>query len=48
MMDRVMENVLVNDPFLAEKHHAQKPLYAALVPIPLGRAIGQSIKGLMG
>ena len=32
MMDRVMENVLVNDPFVKEKHHASKPLYAALVP----------------
>ncbi len=32
MMDRVMENVLVKDPFISEKHHAAKPLYAALVP----------------
>ena len=32
MMDKVMENVLVNDPFITEKHHASKPLYAALVP----------------
>jgi hypothetical protein len=32
MMDRVMENVLVNDPFIKEKHHSAKPLYAALVP----------------
>ena len=32
MMDRVMENVLVNDPFVKETHHASKPLYAALVP----------------
>ncbi len=32
MMDRVMENVLINDPFIKEKHHASKPLYAALVP----------------
>ena len=32
MMNRVMENVLVNDPFVKEKHHANKPLYAALVP----------------
>ena len=32
MMDRVMDNVLVRDPFLPEKHHCQKPLYAALVP----------------
>ena len=27
-----MERVLVSDPFVAEKHHANKPLYAALVP----------------
>lgn len=32
MMDRVMQKVLVEDPFIKEKHHAQKPLYAALVP----------------
>lgn len=32
MMDKVMENVLVKDPFIKEKHHAAKPLYAALVP----------------
>lgn len=32
MMDRVMDNVLVNDPFLADQHKANKPLYAALVP----------------
>lgn len=32
MMDRVMDKVLVSDPFVAEKHHASKPLYAALVP----------------
>jgi len=32
MMDRVMDNVLINDPFLADKHKADKPLYAALVP----------------
>lgn len=32
MMDRVMENVLINDPFVKEKHHSAKPLYAALVP----------------
>jgi Type II restriction endonuclease, TdeIII len=32
MMDRVMENVLVNDPFVKETHHASKPLFAALVP----------------
>ncbi len=32
MMDKVMENVLVNDPFIKEKHHSAKPLYAALVP----------------
>ena len=32
MMDRVMENVLVKDPFKKDEHHAKKPLYAALVP----------------
>lgn len=32
MMDRVMNRVLVTDPFIVEEHHAQKPLYAALVP----------------
>jgi len=32
MMDRVMENVLVKDPFIKENHRASKPLYAALVP----------------
>ncbi|POZ49774.1 TdeIII family type II restriction endonuclease [Methylovulum psychrotolerans] len=32
MMDRVMQKVLAEDPFVKEKHHANKPLYAALVP----------------
>lgn len=32
MMDRVMNRVLVEDPFIEEMHHARKPLYAALVP----------------
>lgn len=32
MMERVMDKVLVKDPFVAETHHASKPLYAALVP----------------
>lgn len=32
MMDRVMNNVLLKDPFIKEKHHSAKPLYAALVP----------------
>lgn len=27
-----MDKVLVKDPFIAEEHHAKKPLYAALVP----------------
>jgi hypothetical protein len=31
-MNRVMENVLYKDPFIAEEHKAKKPLYAALVP----------------
>lgn len=32
MMDRVMNNVLIKDPFIKEVHHSSKPLYAALVP----------------
>lgn len=32
LMDRVMNKVLVQDPFIKEKHHSSKPLYAALVP----------------
>ena len=32
MMDRVMNKVLFEDPFIPENHRAQKPLYAALVP----------------
>lgn len=32
LMDRVMNKVLVEDPFVKEVHHAKKPLYAALVP----------------
>ena len=32
MMDKVMDNVLIKNPFVAEMHHANKPLYAALVP----------------
>ncbi len=32
MMDRVMEKVLSEDPFIEEEHRAEKPLYAALVP----------------
>ena len=32
MMESVMNKVLYEDPFIAEKHHAAKPLYAALVP----------------
>jgi len=31
-MDRVMNRVLVEDPFIREEHRAKKPLYAALVP----------------
>ena len=27
-----MNNVLVKDPFIKEKHHSSKPLYSALVP----------------
>lgn len=32
LMDRVMNRVLVEDPFIKEKFYADKPLYAALVP----------------
>lgn len=32
MMDRIMQKVLVEDPFIKEDHKAKKPLYAALVP----------------
>jgi hypothetical protein len=31
-MDGVMRRVLETDPFVKEKHHSAKPLYAALVP----------------
>jgi len=32
MMDKVLRRVLVEDPFITEVHHANRPLYAALVP----------------
>ena len=32
MMDRVMNKVLVEDPFIEEEHRAKRPLYSALVP----------------
>jgi hypothetical protein len=32
MMDRIMQKVLIDDPFVKEDHKAKKPLYAALVP----------------
>ena len=32
LMERVMNKVLFIDPFIKEKHHSSKPLYAALVP----------------
>jgi len=32
MMERVLQRVLIEDPFIPEKHKAEKPLYAALVP----------------
>ncbi len=32
MMERIMNKVLYTDPFIREQHHANKPLYAALVP----------------
>jgi len=32
MMDKAMDKVLNTNPIIVEKHHAGKPLYAALVP----------------
>jgi len=32
LMDKVLEKVMVEDPFIKESHHSSKPLYAALVP----------------
>jgi len=32
LMERVMNRVLIEDPFKVDKHRAAKPLYAALVP----------------
>lgn len=32
LMDKVMDKVLITNPFIKEKHHSSKPLYAALVP----------------
>lgn len=32
LMERVMYNVLIKDPFIKEKHRSAKPLYSALVP----------------
>ena len=32
LMDKVMDRVLRQDPFIPEQHRASKPLYAALVP----------------
>jgi len=32
LMDKVIHRVLVEDPFIKERHRAEKPLYAALVP----------------
>lgn len=32
LMERVMNKVLIEDPFVKEEHRAKKPLYAALVP----------------
>lgn len=32
MMDNVLNRVLYKRPFIPDKHHAEKPLYAALVP----------------
>lgn len=32
LMEKVMDRVLITDPFVVEEHRASKPLYAALVP----------------
>jgi hypothetical protein len=32
MMDRIMDKVLYEDPFVRDEHRAKRPLYAALVP----------------
>lgn len=32
LMDGVMRNVLIKDPFIAKNHQKNKPLYAALIP----------------
>jgi len=32
IMDRVLENAIIKNPFIVEEHRAAKPLYAALVP----------------
>src|SRR5271157_5943603 len=32
LMERVLDRVLRTDPFVTEIHHADKPLYASLVP----------------
>ena len=32
MMERVMERVLITDPFIKENHRSSKPIYPALVP----------------
>ena len=39
MMDRVLEKVLVEDPFIPDEHRANRPLYAALVPDEISRAL---------
>ena len=38
LMDGVMEKALIADPFIKEKHHSSKPLYAALVPDEIFKA----------
>lgn len=32
MMDRIMNKVLIEDPFIVDEHRSKRPLYAALVP----------------
>lgn len=47
LMERVMEKVLHEDPFIKEEHRAKKPLYAALVPWTSPDLIDR-FKGTMG
>jgi hypothetical protein len=48
MMDRVMDNVLVRDPFLPENHRCQKPLYWEKLAVVVATEMhGNCTKGKM-